>query len=189
MITMRIKKLFAVAAAALVTLAPSFTGAASANAAAALTTWVSVLHPNHYPSNMVLDVVGGSTANGARIQLWERNGNSQQYWTMVKNDRVAYQGRLVYRLVNQKSGKCLDMKSDGSVGNGTPVQQWDCNGRSNQSWVAWPVTDSSTKNWVMLRSLERPDLCLDAYDFRYSSGTPIQVWECFGAWNQRFNIY
>lgn len=30
--------------------------------------------------------------------------------------------------------------------------------------------------------------CLDVTDFRYTSGTPLQLWGCTGNWNQTFLI-
>lgn len=152
----------------------------------AITTWVSVLTPNGSAGPKVLDVKDGSRSDGARVQLWQRNGNQQQYWTMER--KGTYQGHSYYQLVNRRSGKCLDMATDVPAGNGVRVQQWQCNGTPNQHWAAVPVESGSRGKWVELVNLHS-GRCLDVTGVNHADGALLQVWDCAGGWNQRFNIY
>jgi hypothetical protein len=88
-------------------------------------------------------------------------------------------------LKNKNSGKCLDMATDGTIGNGTRVQQWTCSGATNQRWVARSVVAGN--NWVKLVN-QRSNLCLDVTNVSYTDGALLQVWSCSGNWNQRWNI-
>lgn len=71
-----------------------------------------------------LDVSGGSTANGARVQLWDCNGTGAQRW----------QATAARDLVNPQANKCLDATGVSSA-NGTPLQIWQCTGGANQKWT------------------------------------------------------
>lgn len=66
-------------------------------------------------SNLVLDVRGGSTNDGAPVILWHRTGNDNQLWT--------YEDGF---LVNKNSGLCLEvegMSEGGDIPPGTPLVQ------------------------------------------------------------------
>ncbi|MBB2749333.1 UNVERIFIED_ORG: hypothetical protein FHR35_009246 [Microbispora rosea subsp. rosea] len=186
---MRTRKVSAAAAAGLVASAVAFAPPAPANATTyPITTWVSIMTR---PSGsglgpVVLDVKDGSLDNGATVQLWLLAMNAQQYWTISQTG--TQNGHPTYMLKNKKSGRCLDMKNDGAVGNGTRVQQWDCNGTANQIWYTVQVDQGgSYKDWVWLVNLQS-NLCLDATGASNNNGTPLQVWQCTRVWNQRFNI-
>ncbi|MEZ0075158.1 RICIN domain-containing protein [Planotetraspora sp. GP83] len=181
---MRTRKFFAIAAAGLVALATVFAGPAPANATTyPITTWISVLGPNGSIGPKVLDIKDKSTANGARAQLWQLNRTDNQLWTI---ERIGTYGNYYYyELKNKLSQKCLDMATDGPVGNGTRVQQWDCRHTANQRWIARPV--QSGNNWVELVNIES-GRCLDVTDVNYADGALLQVWSCSGDWNQRWNI-
>ncbi len=68
-------------------------------------------------------MTGGSTANGAQLQLWDCNGSGAQQWQQVGNT-----------LRNPASGRCIDSPS-GSTANGARLQIWDCNGSGAQYFV------------------------------------------------------
>lgn len=79
-------------------------------------------------SGKVLDVVGVSTANGARIQQWDwANGNNQKW-------RVENLGGSLYKITSQNSLKSLDVV-DASTTNGAQIQQWDYFGNANQKFT------------------------------------------------------
>ncbi|MBY9078826.1 fibronectin type III domain-containing protein [Paenibacillus sp. HN-1] len=78
-------------------------------------------------SGKVLDVAGGSTADGANVQQWTDNGNTQQKW------RVVSVGDGYYKLIVQSSGKALDV-AQGSTSDGGNVQQSTDNGSASQMW-------------------------------------------------------
>jgi len=62
-----------------------------------------------------LDVTGNSTAEGAKIQLYDCNGSGGEVWVPQSNGTV----------VNPQSGMCLDDPS-GNTANGTQLQIWAC---------------------------------------------------------------
>ena len=71
-----------------------------------------------------VDVTSGSTANGAKVQLYDCNGTGAQKWMYNSGNG---------QIVNPQSGKCLDA-TDVSSANGTCLQIWDCGGGANQKW-------------------------------------------------------
>jgi hypothetical protein len=68
-------------------------------------------------------VAGGSTANGAKVQLYDCNGTGAQRWTFTAAGDI----------VNPQSNKCLDATGVSSA-DGTRLQIWDCTGGANQKW-------------------------------------------------------
>jgi hypothetical protein len=76
----------------------------------------------------VWDVHGGSTANGAKIELQDFDNSSSQQWKAVP------EGGGVYHLVNRNSGKCLDVPAF-STADRVQLQQFTCNGGANQSFL------------------------------------------------------
>ncbi|MBP1782110.1 RICIN domain-containing protein [Micromonospora chalcea] len=178
---MRTRKVFKAIAACLVVLATVF--AMPTPASAAVNTYISVL-PQNGPK-MVLDVLNGNAANGTPVQLWRLNYNTQQYWTI--HHVAYYNGFDVYEFHSNIADKCLDMATDGSVGNGTRVQTWSCSHASNQRWYAEPVQENA--NWRPLHNMRNKELCLDVLNAQYSDGARLQVFTCNNKWNQRFNVY
>ena len=74
-------------------------------------------------NNKCLDVSGGSTANGAAIQIWACNGTgAQQFVLSAAGD-----------LVNPQANRCVDIGGWNSA-NGATLVLWDCHGGANQKW-------------------------------------------------------
>jgi hypothetical protein len=70
-----------------------------------------------------LDIPGGGTANGTKLQLWDCNNTGAQVF-IHRADNSYY---------NPQANKCLD--DDGwSTTPGTQVIIWDCTGGANQQW-------------------------------------------------------
>jgi hypothetical protein len=69
--------------------------------------------------------------NGGRVQQWDCNGQLNQRFQFVQY-RNAY-GYTWYAVQSLWNGRCLDFDLN-SNRNGGKVQQWDCNGWSNQSY-------------------------------------------------------
>ncbi|MGX6602398.1 PQQ-dependent sugar dehydrogenase [Micromonosporaceae bacterium Da 78-11] len=112
-----------------------------------------------------LDVNGGGSADGTKIQLWTCNATNGQNW--------AVSGQ-VWR--NPNSGKCLDVAGGGTV-NGTKVQLYTCNGSAAQNWVA--QADGTVKN-------PQSNRCLDVSEVKSTDGQQIHIWDCLGAANQKW---
>ncbi|MET0418741.1 MAG: RICIN domain-containing protein [Actinoplanes sp.] len=128
-----------------------FAGPVPANAADPLRTFISVLTPQGNPptdaNRMVLDVPNGDTANGTPAQIWRRNTEPQQIWEIHPLNEYS-NGYRKYKFYNMEGNGCLDMATDGPVGDLTRVQQWGCGNKSNQKWIAYPVGAGETVRWM-----------------------------------------
>jgi Ricin-type beta-trefoil lectin domain len=116
-------------------------------------------------SGKCLDDFGGSSANGAKADLWDCNGTGAQQWT-VTGDTL------------QANGKCLDIIGSGSTANGSLVDLWTCNGGGNQQWVA--------KNGTLVNPAS--GRCLDDPAFSTTNGTQLDIWDCNGGVNQNWTL-
>ena len=75
------------------------------------------------------------------------------------------------------NGKCLDI-TGGSTANGALIEEWTCNGGSNQQWLAVNgelVNPASGK-------------CLDDPGFNTTQGTQLDLWTCNGGSNQQWSV-
>src|SRR5262249_1919154 len=70
-----------------------------------------------------LDVPNNGNTPGAKLQLWDCWGGSNQKWVTRPNGT----------LVNPASGLCVDSPF-GNPANGTQLQIWDCNGTGAQAF-------------------------------------------------------
>jgi non-reducing end alpha-L-arabinofuranosidase len=70
-----------------------------------------------------LDIVGGGTAAGTKVELWDCNGGGNQVWQPQANGS----------LLNPASGLCLDDPADNTA-NGTQLQIYTCNGTPAQQF-------------------------------------------------------
>ncbi|MFT7835862.1 ThuA domain-containing protein [Saccharothrix sp. BKS2] len=114
-------------------------------------------------SGKCVDVNAGSTADGAKVQLWTCNSGVNQRWTVTGSTLRALD-------------KCLDAagSTDGSV-----VRLWTCNGGAGQNWT--PGANGSLVN-------ARSGKCLDANGGGAADGTQLIVWSCHGGTNQRWTL-
>ncbi|HLL67582.1 MAG TPA: RICIN domain-containing protein [Micromonosporaceae bacterium] len=78
-------------------------------------------------SGKVLDLAGGSTANGVLPVQQAPTGAPTQRW------RLTATADGYYRIVNTASGRCLDV-SAASIADGAAVLQWTCGTAVNQQW-------------------------------------------------------
>ncbi|WP_405867935.1 family 43 glycosylhydrolase [Streptomyces sp. NBC_00005] len=75
-----------------------------------------------------------------------------------------------YTLVNRNSGKCLDV-AGGATADGTNVQQWTCNGGTNQKWKVEDLADD-TNRLVNVATGK----VLDTADCSAADGADIRQW-------------
>ncbi|MDQ0809087.1 hypothetical protein QFZ63_000801 [Streptomyces sp. B3I7] len=105
-----------------------------------------------------LDVVGNSSANDAKLELYDCNGVGGQKWVRQADGSLR----------NPQSGRCLDAPN-GATGNGTRLQIHDCNGSAAQKFsvnAGAPVAGPGGK-------------CVDvAADDTGVNGTAVQLWDC-----------
>ena len=126
-------------------------------------------------TNLVLDVSGGSSANGANIQLWSANGTKAQKFY------VKYMGMGLYE-IGTSSGKCLDVAS-GSVSSGANVQQWVKNNTVAQRWYI--IADANGGCRISSASSGH---CLNVYQNKGQSGQNVNVSTRNNTKGQRFNL-
>ena len=128
-------------------------------------------------SSMVMDVSGGSTANGANVQLYADNGTDAQRWT-VSHDAKGY-----VTLTNAASGKVLDV-SGGSTANGANIQQYEGNDSWAQKWIAVKNADGS----ITLHSGAVEGMVADVAGGSTANGANIQLYSAnnTNAQNWRF---
>lgn len=134
-----------------------------------------------------VDVIGGSTQNGTRVQQWECNLLPQQSWYLGRITNPATPRRVMPRHA-QVPQKCLDVLN-GMTGNTAPLQQWDCNGFAQQQWVfdALYFVGGGWNSWVYrVRPSHAPDKCLDVTGASMANGARLQIYSCHGGANQEF---
>ncbi|MFZ2755349.1 MAG: RICIN domain-containing protein, partial [Atopobiaceae bacterium] len=127
-------------------------------------------------SRMVLDVAGGSKANGANVQSWSSNASNAQRW------KVASAGGGWYSITSVVSGKSLDVA--GAQGKaGTNVQQYSANGSAAQLWRFVENPDGSYAIYSKLGNL-----VLDIAGGLTSDGANLDVWSPNGTSAQRYRL-
>lgn len=109
-----------------------------------------------------LDVNGGSTEDGAVVQLYTCNGTPAQRWTLSDNQIIG------------PGGKCLDV-TDNMNADGAKLQLWSCSGGANQQWT---LQDGQI--------VGLGGRCVDVTDNSSADRTPAQIWSCSGAANQKW---
>lgn len=128
-------------------------------------------------ANLVLDVAGASSENGANIQLYNVNLTNAQRWIVSHDDN----GFITFTSV--ASGKALDVTS-GSRSWGANVQQYTPNETQAQKWVVVPQTDGG---YAIISALS-PDLALDIAGGTAASGANVQVHLANGTTAQTFSF-
>jgi hypothetical protein len=118
-------------------------------------------------SGRCADVPNSTTTNGTQLQLWDCNGQSNQFWTYSATKQFMVLGT-----------KCLDAFNQGTS-NGTAVVVWDCNGQVNQQWN---LNANGTITGV------QSGLCLDANGAQTANGTRLILWACNGHTNQQWSL-
>lgn len=126
-------------------------------------------------TSKVLDVPSASSSNGARIQLWEKNGSSAQKWALTYDANTGY-----YRLSAACSGKVLDVPAaNGS--NGTRLQQYQSNGSAAQTWDIRKASGNACSIKTPLTSR-----ALDVPAGNASNGAQVQLWDSNGTKAQQW---
>ena len=113
-----------------------------------------------------VDDNNGSGANGAKVQMWDCDGNAAaQNWTVNSNGTLTI------------AGGCMDI-TGANFNNGTLVELWTCNGGGNQQWQA---TNGQLVNPASGKCLDDPNL-------NTANGTQLILWTCNGGSNQQWHL-
>ena len=131
-----------------------------------------------------IDVDGGGTDDGTKVQLWSNNESCAQKWIVERSGAR-------YRFVNACSGKSLDINGGKVNTNNTKVQLWSSN-------------DSNAQEWSLDRATTYQPIADGEYninsslDFNYRldvngasaprDGTNVQVWLRNNTGSQKYTI-
>ena len=126
-------------------------------------------------SGQCLDVVAGSTAQGALLQQWGcTSGSRWQQFTAVSA------GSGQFTLVNVNSGKCVDVPG-ATTTSGVQLIQWTCSGHANQRWT-FAASGTGTYQVKSVSS----GLCVSDQGASTASGAAVIQETCTGNSNKRW---
>jgi endoglucanase len=128
-------------------------------------------------SGRCVDVVSGSTADGAEIIQYDCHGRVNQQWEL----RDAGGGYV--QLVSQASGKCIDINGASTANNARAIQ-WTCGSGTNQQWQ---VRDAGGGHVQLVA--RHSGKCLDVINSGTANGVRLQQYDCItGAANQHWTL-
>ena len=124
----------------------------------------------------VLDVDGGSKANEANVQLYERNDTNAQKWKIEKIDN------RYYKITSVGSNKVLDVYAAQKTA-GTNVWQYEFNNSDAQKWT---IQKNADNTYSIISKCN--GLCLDLDCGIAQNGGNIQVYDGNGTKAQKYYI-
>ena len=124
--------------------------------------------------NKVLDITGGSVANGAALQLHTYNATEAQQY------EVTYLGEY-YKIVSKKSGKALQYDA-GNAGSGSRITQNSWTGADNQ---LWKFVDYGSGFHIKSKT----GMVMDVTSGKIAEGTKIQTWSMNGSAAQKWVLH
>ena len=125
----------------------------------------------------VLDVAGASTANCARLEVYESHMADNQIFRFERDDDTGF-----YKVTCVGSGKVLD-NDNRNVSNGAAVLQYDSTGALNQRWIV-----QREGSGLSIRSAIDPSYCIDLAGGGASNCTKAEMYRYNGGANQRFSL-
>ncbi len=120
-----------------------------------------------------VEIGGDHTSSGSPVQIWDCNNGDNQKW------RADADGSLV----NPKTNRVLGITGGTSAQKGAQLVLSDRTGFTTQNWRAGP----SAPRVATLTG--RTGLCVDLTGGVTDNGTPLEVWGCNGAGNQKLSLY
>ncbi|MEV6973776.1 RICIN domain-containing protein [Kitasatospora sp. NPDC093806] len=156
------------AAAAVLTLAAGLavTGTTTAQASADKPFELRSGLANH---TLCLETAGGSSEDGALVQVSTCNGGAHQKWYWSANSEI----------VHAADGKCLDLPPTGASWDFRQLVVWPCHGGENQHW-----TDQPLANRLSIQGLN-----MDVYRGWTSDNTPVVAWYHGGVHPNQIWVY
>jgi beta-xylosidase len=135
--------------------------------------WYELVNRN---SGKALDICSASTADGACVQQWTRNGQNNQQFQFVDS------GSGYYRLKARHSGKVLDV-SNFSTANGGAIVQWpDTNGTNQQFRLA-----DSSGGYVRLIN-RNSNKAVEVQNASTADGGKVVQYDDWGGNNQQWQL-
>jgi len=138
-----------------------------------------------------LDVAGGSSADGANIQLWECGADGESANQQFILPAPGSSGRIRWA---SNPSKCLDI-AGGKKKNGNNVGTWECDDTKENPNQVFKISDgipsevaNSTEDVGIASSTEEGakttgsirwnNFCLDVQDGTVDNGANLQIYEC-----------
>lgn len=128
-------------------------------------------------SKKALDVSGGSTSNGANLQIWSSDNVQQQKFQITYNSNGKY-----YEIKALHSNKVLDVAANGKT-DGTNVWQYAGNNSNAQKWI---LKDAGNGYFYIIAAYS--GLYLDVAAANTANGTNVQVYTGNGTRAQKFKF-
>lgn len=135
----------------------------------------SVAHPGR-----VLDLTGGNTANGTRLQLWQANNTPAQAFALTSATDALPNGTYTFTVANTSAA--LDV-TNGSYASGANVQLWQSNNSGAQKWN---VSRNADGTYTIVNAASGK--ALDVAGGSAYSGANVQQYQPNGSAAQRWNI-
>lgn len=129
----------------------------------------------------VLDLRGGSTRNGANVQVYADNGTAAQRFRISGTSIAIANGTYTIRMA-KKSSTVLDVRS-GSSSNGANVQVYASNNSGAQKWN---LKRYSNGTYSIINA--RSGRALDVYGGKAANGRNVQQYTSNGSAAQRWRI-
>ena len=131
-------------------------------------------------NSSVLDVTGGSSADGTDVELWSDNSptSTNQEWVVTSTSN----GYYILQPVNAP-GKVMNIDGGGTA-NGTQIIIWDNQGSSNEEWTITSVGSG----YYNLSPASAPGSSLDDNGQGTANGNKIQIWTSNGTVAQKWQF-
>ena len=126
----------------------------------------------------VLDVSGGSSRDGANLQIYSKNGTDAQLF------RIERSTNGYYKFINKGSRKAIDVAGAGTD-RGTNVHMWKDNGTTAQQWSIYTAAGWSDYYVVIVN---QNGMYLDVSGGSNQNGTNVQIWDGNGTASQVFKL-
>ncbi|GIF13942.1 RICIN domain-containing protein [Actinoplanes teichomyceticus] len=135
-------------------------------------------------SQKCLDVKYGGRSDGADVIQWRCHGGDNQSWRFAITDWPDFWGTTYVNLINERSGKCLDVKY-GSKTDGADVIQWRCHDGDNQKWTPILIAQAGGRNYFLIKN-KGSGKCLDVKGSDVGDGADVIQWRCRSSKNQEW---
>jgi len=136
------------------------------------------------PESQVVNVNAGSFANGAVLNIWEREYSDAQHWHL--RESAPQSGEFL--IINALSGKAITVENMSSQP-GAALVQWELNSKPNQLWRIEHAHLDGTDGRVAFAPVSHPELVMDLRGARTDNGTALVQWSRNGQFNQAWLIH
>ena len=127
-------------------------------------------------NNLRLDVTGAAATNGANIQIWSRNGDNNQKFTLKYDSSTGY-----YTIYSTYSNRNLEATKNGAADGNVQINTIN----SSACYQKWLLLASGS-NYKVVNSCARN--VLDAANAKATAGTNVIVYSDNGGKNQLWQI-